>query len=130
MIVVDASVVLEILLQLDQAERLMDRLFESGEALCAPELMDVEVTQVVRRYWRAGDISVARGAAAISDLADLPIVRYAHAPLLERVWQLRANATAYDATYIALAEALDASLVTRDRALQAVPGVRTPVEVF
>lgn len=130
MIVVDASAVVELLLQLDAAEVLMDRLFLSGESLHAPQLLDVEVTQVIRRYARAGDLTPARGAEAVRDLADLPITRHGHLPLLDRMWQLRNNATAYDAAYIALAEALDAVLVTRDAAVARVPGRRLSVEVF
>ncbi len=130
MIVVDASAALEILLQLEAAEPLMERLFADGESLHAPQLLDVEVTQVLRRYWRAGQITPARGREAVRDLADLPLQRYEHLPLLDRMWQLRNNVTAYDAAYIALAEALDAVLITRDRALARAPGVRVDVEVF
>ena len=117
MIVVDASVVIEVLLRLETADAVLDRIFASGETLHAPQLIDVEVAQVIRRYWRAGDISARRGAEAVQDLVDLPVQRYAHEPLIARVWELRHNVAAYDATYIALAEALDAPLLTRDRAL-------------
>lgn len=130
MIVVDASAAVEILLQLPAADALMDRLLDGADRLCAPELLDVEVAQVIRRYWRSGDVTPARGSEALSDLADLPIERYAHAPLLGRVWQLRNNVTAYDGVYLALAEAVNATLVTRDRALARVPGVHATVEVF
>jgi predicted nucleic acid-binding protein len=128
-IVVDASVAVDILLQLDAAEVLMDSMFSETETLHAPQLMDIEVAQVIRRYWRAGDITAARGMQAIEDLQDLPITRYAHEPLLDRIWQLRANATAYDAAYLALAEALGAVVLTRDKALARVPGVKIVVEV-
>jgi predicted nucleic acid-binding protein len=128
-IVVDASVAVDILLQLDAAEVLMDSMFSETETLHAPQLMDIEVAQVIRRYWRAGDITAARGMQAIEDLQDLPITRYAHEPLLDRIWQLRANATAYDAAYLALAEALGAVVLTRDKALARVPGVKVVVEV-
>ena len=129
MIVVDASAAVEVLLRLNAADALMERLFGSREALHAPELLDVEVTQVVRRYVLAGDISAARGLEAVTDLAALPVRRHGHAQLLDRVWQLRNNLSAYDATYVALAEALDATLITRDSALARVPGVRLDVEV-
>ena len=129
MIVVDASVAVEVLLQLDAADALMDRLFVGGESLHAPQLFDVEVAQVIRRYALAGDITAARGAEAVRDLADLPVTRHGHVPLLDRMWLLRNNLTAYDATYIALAEALDAVLLTRDVALARIPGVRLNVEV-
>lgn len=130
MIVVDASAALEVLLQLDSADALMDRLFAAGETLHAPELLDIEVTHVLRRYWRAGDITASRGREAVRDLADLPITRYPHTPLLDRTWQLRQNLTAYDAAYVALAEALGAVLVTRDRALARAPASPVVVEVF
>jgi predicted nucleic acid-binding protein len=108
----------------------MDRIFEEGETLHAPHLIDVEVTQVVRRYWRAGDITPVRGGDALSDLSLLPLQRYSHEPLLERIWQLRNNLSAYDAAYVALAEGLDATLVTMDSALARIPGARILVEVY
>lgn len=128
MIVVDASAVLEVLLQTPAASRLSRRMFDSRETLHAPHLLDVEVAQVLRRYARAGAISPDRGAEALTDLADLPISRYPHSILLPRIWELRHNLTAYDAAYLALAEALDAPLLTRDRALASV-GARVRVEV-
>lgn len=124
----DASAVLEVLLQTPAASRLSRRMFDSRETLHAPHLLDVEVAQVLRRYARAGAISPDRGAEALTDLADLPISRYPHFILLPRIWQLRHNLTAYDAAYLALAEALDAPLLTRDRALASV-GARVRVEV-
>ena len=82
-----------------------------------------------RRYAIAGEIGEERGRAALADLADLPLRRYPHGFLLPRVWQLRNNLTAYDAVYVALAEALDAPLVTRDRHHAAAAGHRAKVEV-
>ena len=127
---IDASAVIAMLLRLDQGDLIVDRVFTGSETLHAPHLVDVEVSQVVRRYWRAGDITAARGDEAIRDLADLPIERHSHEPLLKRIWQLRHNATAYDAAYVALAEGLDAVLVTLDKGLAGIPGVRISVEVF
>ncbi len=128
MIVVDASALLEVLLQTPAAARVSKRLFARGESLHAPHLLDVEAAQVLRRYARAGVISADRGAEALSDLADLPLHRYPHFVLLPRIWQWRQNLTAYDAAYVALAEALNAPLVTRDRALaSAARGVRVEV---
>ena len=124
MIVVDASAVLEVLLQTPAAPHVGERIFASGETLHAPHLLDVEIAQVLRRYARAGVISSARAAQALTDLTDLPLNRYPHFVLLPRIWQVRHNLTAYDAAYLALAEALDAPLVTRDRALASVGGVR------
>ncbi|MGQ0814169.1 MAG: type II toxin-antitoxin system VapC family toxin [Gemmatimonadota bacterium] len=130
MIVVDASAAVEVLLKLRAADALMMRLFEESESLHAPHLFDVEVSQVVRRYWLRGDLTTARAAEALHDLADLPLTRYPHDSLLKRIWELRQNLTAYDAAYVALAEALEAPLVTRDASLAKVRGMRAPVEVF
>jgi predicted nucleic acid-binding protein len=129
LIVVDASAVLEVLLQTPAGPNVSHRIFRPGETLHAPHLLDVEVAQVLRRYARSGVISGGRGAEALIDLADMPINRYPHFVLLPRIWQLRHNATAYDAAYLALAEALDAPLVTRDRAL-ASAGSSAAVEVI
>jgi len=116
-IVVDASALLEALLRTPAAAAVERRLFEPGQRLHAPHLLDVEVAQVVRRYAANGAIEPERGRTALVDLADFPIRRYPHGFLLSRVWQLRYNLTAYDAVHVALAEALDAPLLTRDRRL-------------
>lgn len=129
MIVVDASAILEVLLQTPEASRVSRRIFATGETLHAPHLLDLEIAQVLRRYFRLGVISADRGADALADLADLPLHRYPHFVLLPRIWQLRHNLTAYDAAYLALAEALDAPLVTRDRALASV-GAKVRVDVL
>jgi predicted nucleic acid-binding protein len=90
----------------------------------------VEVAQVLRRYARSGELSPERGKEALADLADLPLHRYSHEPLLPRVWELRDNLTAYDAVYLALAEALLAPLVTCDSKLAAAPIHTADVEVY
>jgi predicted nucleic acid-binding protein len=129
-IVVDASAVLEILLQTPAAPRVSKRIFATGETLHAPHVLDLEIAQVLRRYTRLGDISSQRGSEAITDLADLPLTRYPHLVLLPRIWELRHNFTAYDAAYLALAEALEAPLVSRDRALALSARHRARVEVL
>jgi predicted nucleic acid-binding protein len=92
-------------------------IFAANETLHAPDLIDLEIAQVLRRYVRFAIISGERGTEALSDLVDFPLTRYPHFVLLTRIWQLRHGLTAYDAAYLALAEALDATLVTWDRAL-------------
>ena len=130
MIVADASAVLEILLRTPLATMCRNRLLQREEILCAPHLLDVEVTQVLRRYEAGSDISSERGLQALEDFRDFPIVRYPHGPFLPRVWQLRHNLSAYDAVYIALAEALDAFLVTCDSRLAGAHGHHAGVEVI
>jgi predicted nucleic acid-binding protein len=129
MIVVDASAVLEVLLRTPTATAVERRLFEPSQTLHAPHLLDVEVAQVVRRYAANGEIDVERGRMALADLADLSLRRYPHDFLLSRVWDLRNNLTAYDAVYVALAEALDAPLLTRDKRIAASPGHHARIEL-
>ena len=117
MIVADASIVVEVLLQTPAAAAIEASLFDTADSLHAPALLDVEIAQVLRRYVRVGDLSPARAATAVDLLIGFPITRYAHEPLLERIWMLRDAMTAYDAAYVALAQGLDATLVTRDSKL-------------
>lgn len=121
MIVVDASALLEVLLRTPAADSVEDRLFAPDQTLHAPHLLDVEVAQVVRRYAETGEIDSERGRLALEDLADFPLQRFRHDFLLPRIWSLRNNLTACDAAHGALAEALDAPLLTRDRRLAAPP---------
>jgi predicted nucleic acid-binding protein len=128
-IVVDASAVVEVLLRTPAAKAVEGWLFDGRQTLHAPHLLDVEVAHVVRRYAAAGEIGHERGREALADLADFPVQRYPHGFLLPRVWQLRNNLTAYDAVYVALAEALDAPLLTRDQRLAAAAGHHARVEL-
>ncbi len=130
MIVVDASAMLEVLLGTATGARIEDRLLSRGESLHAPHLLDVEVAQVLRRYAAAGELTPERGLEALTDLVDFPVHRYAHDLLLPRIWELRRNVTAYDAAYLALAEALTAPLVTCDARLASAPRHAAIVEVF
>jgi predicted nucleic acid-binding protein len=129
LIVVDASALLELLLRTPTARAVEKRVFETRETLHAPHLLDVEVAQVIRRYAANGEIDSERGRTALADLADLTLYRYPHDFLLPRVWDLRNNLTAYDAVYVALAEALDAPLLTCDRRLAAAAGHHARVEL-
>ena len=130
MIVVDASALIEVLLGTSVASRLTERFFADGETLHAPHLLDVEVAQVLRRYALGGLFGAERGVEALDDLADFPLVRYPHQPLLPRIWELRHNVTAYDAAYLALAEALGAPLVTRDAKLASAAGHEARIELM
>jgi predicted nucleic acid-binding protein len=128
-IVVDASAVLELILATPAALEIESRLLGTSEELCAPHLLDLEVAQVLRRFASTGEISSDRAEQALQDFVSMPIHRYTHAFLLERVWELRHNVTTYDAAYIALAESLGAPLVTRDARLAAAPGHEAMVEL-
>ncbi len=130
MTVVDASAVLEVLLNSSAAPRVADRLLRASETLHAPHLIDLEVAQVLRRYAAAGELDARRGSEALENLAALPLARYSHEPFLPRIWELRHNVTAYDAAYIALAEALDAPLVTLDAALASSRNHHAVVELL
>lgn len=92
-------------------------MFDGGEALHAPQLIDIEVIQVLRRYMLAGELDEDRGRILLEELVVFPMRRHPHQLLLSRVWDLRHNLSAYDATYLSLAEALDAALLTDDRRL-------------
>ena len=129
MIVVDASVLTTALVDDgDDGRRARDRL--SGEHLSAPELIDLEVASVLRRLCAGGQLDPARAAQTLADLDALRLERVPHRPLLSRCWELRQNITVYDAAYVALAEILDATLVTADQHLTSSPGARCTFELF
>ncbi|QIN78628.1 PIN domain-containing protein [Rubrobacter marinus] len=130
MIVLDASAVLAWLLRLEPAAAISRRFQAPGESLHAPHLLNVEVLHGLRRHALRGKMSRTRGDEALEDLLDVDVSLYPHAPLAGRVWELRENLTAYDAAYVALAEALDAPLITTDGRLARAPGHSATVELF
>ena len=130
MIVLDASAAVDWLLQTSSGQRIENRIYSRKETLHAPHLLDLEVTQVLRRLARQGVVPVRRADEAVRDLLDLRITRYPHFALLPRIWQLRHNFSTYDAAYIVLAEKLGAALVTRDSRLASGSGHAAPIELF
>jgi predicted nucleic acid-binding protein len=133
MLVVDASAVAELVLGRAPARAVERHVIDSGFDLHAPHLIDIEVVSAVRRVTAAGEASADRAAEAVTDLLDLPIVRYPHDILIDRVWELRTNFSAYDAAYVALAEALadrGAPLLTVDGRLARAVRRHTGVEVL
>lgn len=129
MLVVDSSAVLEALAARDAATGLVEHLAEDGD-LHAPHLIDTEVLHALRRMVRGRQMSAERAHDARTDFTDLSLVRYPHEPLNDRVWELRENLTAYDATFVALAEALGVPLVTCDARLATAPGHRARIELY
>jgi predicted nucleic acid-binding protein len=128
-LVVDTSAVLEALVARDPAPGLVEHLANDGD-LHVPHVIDTEVLHALRRMVLRGEISEERGADTRTDFGALPLTRYAHEPFSDRVWALRHNLTAYDATFVALAETLDAPLVTCDAKLADAPGHAALVELF
>jgi predicted nucleic acid-binding protein len=130
MIVLDASAAVDWLLRTPAGLRIEQRIYGRKETLYTVHLLDVEFAQVLRRLVRERTVTPGRAEEAIGDLTALRITRYAPALLLNRIWQFRQNLSAYDAAYVALAEALNAPLITRDRRLAEAPGHAASVEVF
>lgn len=129
MLVVDASV-LAVALADDSSDGDTVRARLRGERLAAPELVDLEVASVLRRQFRRGGIDLRRASLALTDLAALPLLRASHRSLLSRSWELRDNLTIYDAVYVALAEALQATLLTGDQRMAQSTGPRCDFEVL
>ena len=130
MIVIDASAMLDLLLGTDRGARVAARLDEPAETVHAPHLLDVEVAQVLRRYEARGVLGSEEARRAIDDLLLFDLERVGHDLLLPRIWELRSNLTAYDAAYVALAEALPATLVTCDARLAGAPRLAIDVELI
>ena len=129
MLVVDASVLATALADdAEDGDRARARL--RGEALAAPDLVDLEVTSVLRGRLAGGHISPRRAELALTDLVALPLERSASLRLIPRCWELRDNLTVYDAAYVALAEALAVRVLTADARLATATGPHCPIEVL
>lgn len=129
MIVVDASVIVVALTNdIDEGRRIRRRLVD--HVLVAPELLDLEVASVIRRFEAGGQLTEQRASQAFDDLSDLAVDRVPHLPLLARCWELRHNVTMYDAAYVAVAERLGVTLVTADARLARAPGTSCDIELF
>ncbi len=128
MLVVDASCLYDVLVSGARAEPVRARL-ASDEDQAAPHLIDAEVLSLIRRDRLRGVLDPTAAEQAVEDLADWPALRYPHAPLLPRAWELRETLRAWDALYVALAEALGATLLTLDARLARARGLACPVEV-
>ena len=129
MLVVDTSAALAALVAEEPNAALVERLGADGD-LHAPHLIDVELVHALRRLVHRGELAGDRAQAARADFGDLPIVRYPHVALVDRMWELRDNVTAYDAAFVALSEALGVPLVTTDARLASAPGHKAEVERF
>jgi len=128
-IVLDASAVVELLLGTARGRAVAVRIADPDLGLHIPHLADVEVAQALRRYEREGALDPDEANSAIDTLTELDLERHSHEPFLRRVWSLRENLTAYDAVYVALAEALDAKLLTCDGRLARAPGLARRIEL-
>jgi predicted nucleic acid-binding protein len=131
LIVLDASAVVAVLVGPGRgAGRIREKIEAPDESLHVPHVMDLEVLHALRRQTLLGILSRKRSSEAIEDLKNITFVRYPHAAFVDRIWSLKDNLTAYDAAYVALAEALDAPLVTLDTRLAQASGIRAVVEVY
>jgi predicted nucleic acid-binding protein len=129
-IVLDASAAVEFLLGTKLGTSVKTRIRGNEETLHAPHVLDLEVASALRRLVRHGEVRAARARAALDDLVRVPVTRYPHAVFLQRIWELRANASVYDAAYLALGEALSATVVTCDSRVAGIPGHAAIVEVL
>ncbi|MEX0692567.1 MAG: type II toxin-antitoxin system VapC family toxin [Gemmatimonadales bacterium] len=130
MIVLDASAAVEYLIGERWHEAVTDRVRQAAGQVQAPEILDLEVLATLRRLVEASRTPVHQAELALKDFLQLPIRRHGHRDLAPRIWELRHNLTAYDGAYIALAEALDAPLITCDARLAAAPGHSATIEVM
>ncbi len=112
------------------AQRIRERMAREDDGLHVPHLFEVEVINALRHHALRHGLSERRGRELLEDLTTMSLYRYPHTAMLPRIWELRANVSAYDAAYVALAETLEAPLVTRDTRLARAPGIRAQVEVY
>jgi len=129
LIVIDASVMVEVLLNTSTGMQISPFILSPGTTLHAPHLLDLEVAQALRRYRVLGELESTRTTEAIHTFQDFSITRYRHDLFLTRIWELRHNYTAYDAAYLALSEALGALFVTRNSALASTTRHRARVKL-
>lgn len=129
MLVVDASCLFEILAGTAEAEPIRQRL-AADQDWAAPHVVDVEVFSLIRHQHRTGRLDRTAATQAVEDLSEWPGERFAHRMLLARAWELRENVRGWDAMYVALTEALDATLLTTDGRLMRAPGPRCQIECF
>jgi predicted nucleic acid-binding protein len=133
MLVIDASATADLLLARPMADKVAGHIADHGSDIHAPHLLDVEVVSAVRRLVASGEASPSRGLEAITDLLDLPLMRYPHDILVPRIWELRANFSSYDAAYLALAEALSddgVPLLTTDKRLARATRAHSGIELL
>jgi predicted nucleic acid-binding protein len=130
LIVLDASAAIDWLLQTSAGQEIESRIYSRNESLHAPHLIDLEIGQVLRRLVHQAIVSAQRADQVIQDLLDLRVNRYPHFVLLRRIWQLRHTLSAYDAAYVALAEELGATLITRDSRLASASGHTAVIELL
>ena len=130
MIVMDASALLELLLQTERAERIAAIALKASQRLRAPHLLDIEIAHVLRRLLLQGEISATRARQALEDYRQITIERHAHLPFLARIFKLHPSLTAYDSAYVVLSEALDAPLLTCDARLARSHGHRASITLI
>ena len=129
MIVVDASAVFDAVIDRNASTSVRERLAKDDD-LIAPYLIDLEILNALRRAVRSGRLTADRASDALGDFADLELTRYPHEPFIDRIWELRDGLGAYDAAYLALAEAISIPLITRDAGLASVAERTIEVELF
>ena len=128
-IVVDASCLYEVVIDTERSESIRTRLAADPDH-AAPQVVDIEVFSLIRRDNLTGQLDDTLAGLAVEDLRSWPGERYGHRALLERAWDLRHTVRGWDAAYVALAEALDATLLTLDQRLANAVGPRCPIEVL